>query len=262
MSHEVNQLDNELSAVDELELQALEAELSACLAAQSDELELPSDVRGRLVAFAESMPAPLEAELSEADDAELEAELGAIFEASADEIDSPRLRRLADAAEALAEKDLYELFERTSTPLEGASQTRVAAKSKDAPGRARQAANRAWFSRSVLVTSAAVAALALYMAFGSGVGSSGYTENLTPQPHQASVIAPTPATQTALASAGPVQDTDDELTDVPDEESLMLSAMGIDDDSDWSLDPLDTPDNDEDLDALLAALDDLANEGG
>lgn len=258
MSHEVNQLDNELSAVDELELQALEAELSACLAAQPDELELPSDVRGRLVAFAESMPAPLEAELSEADDAELEAELGAIFEASADEIDSPRLRRLADAAEALAEKDLYELFERTSTPLEGASQTRVAAKSKDAPGRARQAANRAWFSRSVLVTSAAAAALALYLGFGGGAPDL----NLTPQPHQASVIAPAPATQTALASAEPMQDTDDELTDVPDEESLMLSAMGIDDDSDWSLDPLDTPDNDEDLDALLAALDDLANEGG
>ena len=35
-----------------------------------------------------------------------------------------------------------------------------------------------------------------------------------------------------------------------------------DDDFGLALDALDTPEDDEDLDALLSALDDVANEGG
>lgn len=254
-----------LSPADELDLQALEAELGCIFGGherlgQFQELELPSAVHARLVAFAESMPAPLEAELSEVDDAELEAELAAIFAKSAEDIDSTRLQRLADAAEAVAEQDLHDLFERTSTPLVGADRTRVAAKSMDAPGRARQAADRAWFSRSVLVASAAAAALALYMGFGGGAADT--IPSLTPSAQQAAISTPGKVAPSALANAKPAIDTDtQDEADMPDEESLMLSAMGFDDDSTWSLDPLETPDDDEDLDAVLAALDDVAHGG-
>ncbi len=257
MSQQVSELGAELSPSDELELQALEAELSS----HFSELELPSEVRTRLVAFAESMPAPLEAALSGVDDLELEAELGAVFAKAAVDIDSVRLLRLADAAEAMAEQDLHELFDRTSAPLDGANQTRVAANSQDAPGRARQAANRAWFGRGALVASAAAAALALYMGFGGGGGASS-APSQTPSAQRAAIFSPATAAPTALASADPAQATDSEADiDTPDDESLMLSAMGLDDESDWSLDPLETPDNDEDLDALLAALDDVAHGG-
>ncbi|MCB9587200.1 MAG: hypothetical protein H6718_17510 [Polyangiaceae bacterium] len=245
--------DQELSAEDALELEALELELQAGFPT----LELESAIEARLVAFAGRIPEVIADELGEDDD-ELEQELGALFDDSAAQLSVATQRRFLDHAELAPEADLRDLFERTSAELSGPDLTRVAARSKDAPQRAAQEKRRGFLRLAPPLAAAAAAVLAIFVGFGGGASD-------TAEP-QAGVKAPS----TLVAEAKPIAKTAEPAPSASEPEfssedsSLMVATMvdNGDDDFGLALDALDTPEDDEDLDALLSALDDVANEGG
>ncbi|MEZ4373251.1 MAG: hypothetical protein R3B07_20680 [Polyangiaceae bacterium] len=244
--------DQELSAEDALELEALELELQAGFPT----LEPESAVEERLFAFAGRIPEVMAGELGE-DDAELEQELGALFDDSAAQLSVATQRRFLDHAELAPEADLRELFERTSAELSGSDLTRVAARSKDAPQRAAQEKRRGFLRLAPPLAAAAAAAFALFVGFGGGASDTSGPQAGVKTP-SAVVAEATPAKTSEPAPSASTPEFSSE------DSSLMVATMvdNGDDDFGLALDALDTPDDDEDLDALLSALDDVANEGG
>ncbi|MCA9626849.1 MAG: hypothetical protein KC766_04265 [Myxococcales bacterium] len=246
--------DHELSAEDALELENLERDLAGSF----DEAKPDAAVADRLFAFASSIPEVLAEELSSSDDSELEEELGVLFEESADELSVAMQRRLLDHAELTPEADLRELFERTSAELSGPDLTRIAARAKDAPQRAAQAKRGGFLRLAPPLAAAAAAILAIFVGFGGGASDT--------EAPRATVQAPSAVVaeaETANSASAP-ESAPSGAAEFSTEDSSLLVATVVDDGDDdfgLALDALDSPDEDEDLDALLAALDDVANEG-
>lgn len=247
-------IDHELSKEEALELEALELELKVGFA----DVALDATTEERLVAFAGRVPDVLAEELSASDDVEVESELGVLFEETAAELSLATERRFLEHAELVPEEDLRELFDRTSAELSGPDLTRIAARSKDAPQRAAQQKRRGFLRLAPPLAAAAAAVLAVFVGFG---GASDDVPSASTDAPTAVVAEATPKATTASPAATP--DTS-EAEFTAEDGSLLVATMVDDGDDDFglALDALDAPEDDEDLDALLAALDDVAHEGG